>query len=138
MGREARLICWARVVFMRNQSRQQLRFQSLLAERAHFMRHHLTETEHTLWRQLSGKQLGVAFKRQVPIDRYIVDYLASSVGLVVEVDGGVHSVHRTRDARRDRVLARLGYRVLRLDAELVRCNLAEAVARVVAALREIV
>jgi very-short-patch-repair endonuclease len=122
---------------MRAQSRQQIKFQALLGGRAHFMRHNLTETESQLWQQLSGKRLGAAFKQQVPLDRYIVDFLAPAVKLVVEVDGGVHSLRRTRDARRDRVLQRLGYRVLRIDAELVRCNLAEAVARVVAALREL-
>jgi very-short-patch-repair endonuclease len=120
---------------MRNQSRQQLKFQALLAERAHFMRHHSTDTEQALWRQLAGGVLGVAFKRQVPVDRYIVDFLAPARKLVVEVDGGVHSVRRTRDARRDRVLQRLGYRVLRVEAELVRRNDSAAVALVVAALR---
>jgi very-short-patch-repair endonuclease len=135
MGREARLIYWAPVVLMRNQSRQQLKFQALLAERAHFVRHHSTETEQALWHQLAGSALGVAFRRQVPIDRYIVDFLAPSKKLVVEADGGVHSVRRTRDARRDRELRRLGYRVLRIEAEMVRCNIAQAVALVVAALR---
>ena len=119
---------------MRNQSRQQLKYQSLLAERAHFMRHNSTDTEAILWRQLAGGALGVAFRR-LPIDRHIVDYLAPPAKLVVEVDGGIHSVRRTRDARRDRTLARLGYRVLRVDAELVRRNTAEAVALMVAALR---
>jgi very-short-patch-repair endonuclease len=137
MRGEARLICWAPVVIVRNQSRQQLKFQALLAERANFMRHNLTETEQILWRQLAGNQLGVAFKRQVPADRYILDFLAPSANLVVEVDGGIHSFRRTRDARRDRTLQRLGYRVLRLDAELVRCNVAEAVALTVAALRAV-
>ena len=121
---------------MLKQSRQQLKFQALLVERAHFMRHNLTETESQLWRKLSGKQLGSAFKRQIPIDRYIVDFLAPAEQLVVEVDGAQHSLRRTADARRDRTLQRLGYRVLRIDAELVRCNLAEAVARIVAALLE--
>jgi very-short-patch-repair endonuclease len=46
---------------------------------------------------------------------------------VVEVDGGWHSRRVIADARRDRVLQRLGYRVLRLPAELVRCELGEAV-----------
>ncbi len=40
------------------------------------------------------------------------------------------------DARRDRELARLGYRVLRLPAELVQRQLTEALARVRAALRQ--
>jgi len=122
---------------MLKQSRQQLKFQALLVERAHRMRHNLTETESQLWRELSGKRLGFAFKRQVPVDRYIADFLAPAERLVVEVDGPGHSLRRTADARRDRVLQRLGYRVLRIDAELVRCNLAEAVALIVAALREL-
>ena len=118
-------------------TRQQLKFQALLAARAHFMRHNSTDTESQLWRQLAGNALGVAFKRQVPVDRYILDFLAPAVKLVVEVDGGIHSVRRTRDARRDRVLARLGFRVVRIDAELFHHNIAEAVARVVVALNEI-
>ena len=122
---------------MLKQSRQQLKFQALLVERARCMRQNPTETESELWRKLSGKRLGFAFKRQVPVDRYIADFLAPAVKLVVEVDGSSHSLRRTADARRDRVFQRLGYPVLRIDAELVRCNLAEAVARVVAALQEL-
>jgi len=134
MGREARLVCWALVVFMRNPSRQQVKFQALLGERAHFLRHNLTENERILWRRISGKQLGVAFKRQVPVDRYILDFLAPAAKLAVEVDDRSHELKRTADARRDRVLVRLGYRVLRLDAALVRRNVAEAVALIGAAL----
>ena len=113
---------------MRAQSRQQLEFQALLTERAHFTRHNGTETERTLWLHLSANKLGVAFKRQVVIDRFIVDFLASSVRLVVEVDGAYHSRRVAADSRRTRVLQRLGYRVLRLDVELVRTNIMEAVA----------
>jgi leucyl-tRNA synthetase len=119
---------------MQKQSRQSLKFQPLLAERAHFMRHNMTETEQILWRKISGKQLGVAFRRQVPVDRYIADFLAPSAKLVVEVDDRSHELRRTADARRDRALARLGYRVLRLPAELVRGNVLEAVVRIGAAL----
>jgi very-short-patch-repair endonuclease len=39
------------------------------------------------------------------------------------------------DARRDRVIARRGYRVLRLEADAVLRNLPEALARIRAALR---
>ena len=80
----------------------------------------------------------LAFKCQVTVDRYIVDFLAPAAKLVVEVDGGVHSLRRTRDARRDRVLQRLGYRVLRIDAELVRTQWSEAVALICASLVPIV
>ena len=67
--------------------RQQLRFQALLAERAQFMRHNGTDTERALWREPSGGKLGVAFKRQAVIGRFVVDFVAPSLRLVVEVDG---------------------------------------------------
>jgi very-short-patch-repair endonuclease len=94
--------------------------EKLLAERAHGMRHAPTASEAALFCLLSGKQLGVQFRRQVPLGgRYIADLVAPSVGLIVEVDGASHARRKKADARRDRVLRRLGYRVLRLDAQLV-------------------
>ena len=78
-------------------------------------------------RQLSGSKLGVAFRRQVPVGRYIADFMAPSLRLIIEVDGGYHRQRVVADARRTRVLERLGYRVLRLDAELVSRQLPLAV-----------
>ena len=66
-------------------------------------------------------------------NRYIVDFLAPSIKLAVEVDGPYHARRGVADARRERCLARLGYRALRLDADLVLTRLAEAVERVRAA-----
>jgi very-short-patch-repair endonuclease len=34
--------------------------------------------------------LGVQFRHQVVLGRYVADFLAAEVGLVVEVDGGYH------------------------------------------------
>jgi very-short-patch-repair endonuclease len=61
-----------------------------------------------------------------------VDFLAPAQKLIVEVDGGYHLDGRRRraDARRDKQLMRAGFVVLRLPAELVLGNLAEAVRRV--------
>jgi very-short-patch-repair endonuclease len=56
--------------------------------------------------------------------------------LVVEVDGEYHAPRRSADARRDRVLRRLGYRVLRLEAELVVRDVELALARIRGALAE--
>ena len=91
-----------------------------LAQFARTMRHSATASEEALWRSLSGSKLGVSFKRQVVVGgRFIVDFLASSAKLAVEVDGPYHSQRIGRDASRQRALERLGYRVLRLEAELV-------------------
>ncbi|MBK9002254.1 MAG: DUF559 domain-containing protein [Myxococcales bacterium] len=56
----------------------------LIIARAREMRFALTDTEEMLWRELRGGRLGVAFRRQVPVGRYVVDFLAPSVKLVVE------------------------------------------------------
>jgi very-short-patch-repair endonuclease len=120
MGREAQLIYWAPEVFMRTPSRQQLEREILLSQRAHEMRTNATRSESALWAALSRGQLGVAFRRQVPIgSQYIADFVAPAVKLIIEVDGTYHRRRVTADARRTRGLERLGYRVLRLDAEVV-------------------
>ena len=98
------------------------------------LRASLTPSEAALWRCIQGCRTGVWFRRQVVIGRYIVDFVAPSARLVVEVDGGYHARRVTADERRDRVLRRLGYQVLRLDAELVLKQPEAAVARIRAAL----
>ena len=105
-----------------------------LSQFASAMRAAPTTTEALLFQELRGNRLGVAFKRQVVLGGYVVDLLAPSRMLVVEVDGGYHAGRARADARRDRKLARLGYRVLRIPAELVLHWLPDAVALVRAAL----
>ena len=111
--------------------------QALLAQHALAMRHAPTPSEAALWRLLSARKLGVALRRQVPLaGRYIGDFVAPSARLVIEVDGASHRGRAKSDARRDRVLARLGYRVLRLDAGLVLRQPALAIARIQAAIAD--
>jgi leucyl-tRNA synthetase len=72
----------------------------------------------------------------VVVGGFVADFLAPSVGLIVEVDGKCHVRKRSADARRDEKLRRLGYRVLRLEAELVMRDLDGAVARIREALAQ--
>ena len=107
---------------------------STLAPRARDMRVSPTPTEARLWQALRGGQLGVRFRRQVVLHTFIVDFFAPSVGLVVEVDGGVHVGRERDDAERDRQLRGFGYRVVRVRAEVVERDLAAAVESVRAAI----
>jgi very-short-patch-repair endonuclease len=94
-----------------------------------------TESEARLWSALSAGKLGVAFRRQAVLgNRFIVDFVAPRVWLVVEVDGSYHAQRVAADARRDSKLHRLGYRVLRIPAALVMNDLLAAVDLVRAAL----
>jgi len=95
----------------------------------------MTPSELRLWSALSARKLGVQFRREVPLlGCFIVDFCATSVRLVVEVDGECHAERRAADARRDAALRSAGYRVLRIEARLVMQSLSEAVALVRAAL----
>ncbi len=91
--------------------------------------------EHALWQAIRSRQLGVQFRRQVPVGCFIVDFLAPAVRLVIEVDGNYHAQRGVADQRRDRKLGRLGFTVLRLPAQLVLGNLAEALRLIRLALR---
>jgi very-short-patch-repair endonuclease len=103
----------------------------VLAERAALMRRNPTPPEARLFEAVRGKRLGVAFRRQVPlIGRFIADLLVPEVWLIVEVDGGHHAERTQADERRDRALARAGYRVLRVPAELVMNDLAATLGRI--------
>jgi very-short-patch-repair endonuclease len=115
---------------MRPSSKYSRARQALVIERAAVLRSAPTASEQALWALLRGKQLGVWFRRQVPLGRFIADFASVGARLVVEVDGGYHAGRRAADARRDRALARLGYRVLRLESSLVREHPREALARV--------
>ncbi len=111
---------------------------ALLSHRARLMLAEPTPTESRLWLEvLSSRRLGVSFRRQVPIaGRYIADFYCASCRLLVEVDGGYHRARSSADARRDRALLRLGYRVLRLDSDLVARDLPRAAALVRLAIAE--
>jgi very-short-patch-repair endonuclease len=76
-----------------------------------------TSAEAKLWRVLRNRQLARwKFRRQHPIDRYVVDFVTVDGKLVVEVDGATHSTKTelARDAERTRVLESLGFNIVRV------------------------
>ena len=79
------------------------------------MRSAPTPWEHQLWQQLRAKRFsGIKFKRQQPIGPYIVDFVALSQKLIVELDGGQHDSQREYDATRDTFLTLNGFTVVRI------------------------
>ena len=65
------------------------------------------------------------FRRQYPIDSYIVDFAAPSIKLVIEVDGDTHAnvVNQLSDTFRTDHLTSLGYRVVRFTNSDVLTNI---------------
>jgi len=77
-----------------------------------------------LWFGLRDRRLaGLKFRRQVPIDHYIVDFCCESARLIVEVDGGQHAERSAEDATRTAALEARGYLVLRFWNNDVRQNI---------------
>jgi len=120
---------------MRSHNHKAQARSALLVSRARRMLHAPTPSEEALWQVLRGGALGVAFRRQVVLgERYVADFFAPSVGLVVEVDGEAHRGSRAADRRKDEKLRRLGYRIVRVEAALVMRDTATVLAVVRAAL----
>jgi leucyl-tRNA synthetase len=111
-------------------SRHSSKRHELLQQRAAVMRVCSTESERRLWHCLVNRKLGVPFRRQYVIGERIVDFVALSARVVVEVDGASHVGRERADARRDRELERAGYRVVRVEARSVMREL-EAVLRAI-------
>lgn len=73
-----------------------------------------------MWKYLRCHRLaGVKFRRQAPMFGFIADFWAPTLRLVVEVDGGYHEERAKQDAKRDRILAAHGIKVLRFKNEEV-------------------
>ncbi|WP_054311987.1 DUF559 domain-containing protein [Mesorhizobium sp. 1M-11] len=87
------------------------------------MRADATKAENVLWQALRNRQLdGLKFKRQVPLDGYILDFVCFEVRLIVEVDGSQHAESQT-DGIRDRHFEEQGFRILRFWNDEVEHNI---------------
>lgn len=83
-----------------------------------------TAPEELLWSHLRARSLaGFKFRRQAPLDRFVVDFLCVEAKVIVEVDGPTHDTRAESDAARTNVLDAIGYLVLRFDNEDVRSNI---------------
>ena len=85
----------------------------LSKQRARTLRKNMTEAERKLWGRLRGQQLGIRFRRQAILGRYIVDFVCLDPKIIIEVDGSQHADDVHYDEQRTKWLESLGYRVLR-------------------------
>jgi BirA family biotin operon repressor/biotin-[acetyl-CoA-carboxylase] ligase len=84
---------------------------------ARMLRKQMTDAERLLWSRIRQNQLGVHFRRQVPIGSYIVDFLSVGGRLAIELDGEQHYTEngKMQDKIRDDELRKYGLTVLRFD-----------------------
>ncbi len=102
-----------------------------------------TETiaEKRLWKELRKlRPQGYHFRRQAPIDSYIVDFACLSHRVIIEVDGIQHDTaeSRRKDAARDAHLYWQGFSILRVTNGDVKQNIIGVMAEVLAILGAVV
>jgi very-short-patch-repair endonuclease len=77
------------------------------------MRHEPTDAELAMWRLLRHRRLAkYKFRRQVPFQNYILDFVCFEKRVVIEIDGSQHA-ESARDTMRDSILVAEGFRIER-------------------------
>jgi len=84
-----------------------------IMRRAGELRKESTPAERKLWAYLREDKLGVKFRRQHAVGRYIPDFCSPDAKLVIELDGSQHMQQEENDEERTKYLEALGYKVIR-------------------------
>jgi|ERR1700730_3209747 very-short-patch-repair endonuclease len=87
------------------------------------LRKSATDCERILWRHLRNRNFArYKFRRQHPIDPYVLDFYCPAAKLAIELDGSGHSYHlpEAHDRARKKFLARQGIAVVRFWNHQVR------------------
>ncbi|MFA5973568.1 MAG: endonuclease domain-containing protein [Lentimicrobiaceae bacterium] len=97
-----------------------------LFENARDLRKCETEAEKILWNALRSRRCeGLKFRRQHPVQQFILDFYCHEYLLGIEVDGSVHETEDAKeyDLNRTAELENLGITILRFNNEQVKNNL---------------
>ncbi|HST61416.1 MAG TPA: endonuclease domain-containing protein [Longimicrobium sp.] len=99
--------------------------------RAKALRKAQTPAEQMLWRVLRDRSVnGLKFRRQHPLDGFVLDFFCPDAKLCVELDGDIHDAQQERDAERTAQLEARGMRVLRFRNEEVEDNMPAVLRRI--------
>jgi 5-methyltetrahydrofolate--homocysteine methyltransferase len=97
--------------------------------RAQQLRQEQTIAEAKLWYYLRDRRLdGFKFRRQHPIERFVVDFCCPKHHLIVEIDGPIHQEQIEYDALSADALRAAGYVVVRYTNDAVQQRIDEVLA----------
>lgn len=85
---------------------------------ASILRKNTTMAEKVMWKKLRDRKLfRVKFRRQHPVDMFIVDFYCHEIKLAIEIDGGIHNskVSKEYDSARQNCIECLGLTVIRFS-----------------------
>ncbi|MGJ5077057.1 endonuclease domain-containing protein [Bradyrhizobium oligotrophicum] len=77
------------------------------------MRRQPTESEAAMWRLLRDRRFEkYKFRRQAPVEQFILDFVCFEKRLIIEIDGSQHADNE-KDIERDAILKAAGFRIVR-------------------------
>ena len=77
-----------------------------LTKNAKQLRKNSTQAEALLWSRLRARQVeATKFRRQQPIENFIVDFVSFEKRIVIELDGCQHAADKSKDLERDRLFS---------------------------------
>ncbi len=91
-------------------------------EKARGLRKNMTNTELLLWNKLKNRELfAVKFRRQHPIDIFVVDFYCHELKLAIEIDGGIHLIKEVSeyDDGRTHDIEDFGIKIIRFSNDQV-------------------
>ena len=95
-----------------------------------------TPAEAKLWSRIRNDQLGVNFRRQHAIGKYIPDFVCIEKKLIIELDGSQHLEQQAYDQERTKQLNSLGYKVIRFWNNEVMKNTDDVIVAIIHALED--
>ncbi|MBI5824501.1 MAG: endonuclease domain-containing protein [Chloroflexi bacterium] len=104
---------------------KRLRIHPTIRQFARELRQPQTPAEATLWQHLRNRNLQYKFRRQHPIDFFIIDFYCAEAKLLIEIDGASHleKEQQEYDQARTEYLEALEYKVIRFTNDDVRHNI---------------
>ncbi len=113
------------------------RAKPITLETARLLRNRMTYSESLLWEKLKSKQLlGLRFRRQHPIDIFIVDFYCHQIKLAIEIDGEIHLDQVEYDDGREADMEKFNIKIIRFTNDEVNNNIEEVIQKIESAIKE--
>ena len=98
---------------------------------AKILRDNMTTCEKLLWERVKQKQIcGLRFRRQHPIDFFIVDFYCHEAKLVIELDGEIHNQQREYDDGRSAEMEKYSIKVIMFNNSEIENNIEEVIKKI--------
>jgi len=100
--------------------------------KAKYLRSNMTEAERVLWNKINRNQLGYKFRRQHPIQYFIVDFYCHQLKIIIEIDGEYHqeTEQQEKDILRTQQLEDSGLKLYRFTNDEVIKDIEKVISKI--------